>query len=128
MTRKQRIAIEIATLALHYGEIEFDDEDGTWVLIRSFPLPHGIEPGFTPLLITLPIVYPMLPPSRFFISPGLPIKDHYYEANALRDKNYAWYCLHLENGWNESSDIWSGDNLMTVTAAISTSLTEILKK
>ena len=51
---------------------------------------------------------------------------HQYKHD-MADEGWAWFCLEIE-GWHPSSDIWSGDNLLTLMEAVTTALTNLAKR
>ena len=128
--RLDRIRKEVVALALNYGPANYDDQEGRWVRLAHLPLPTGWNRDATSLLIELPTAYPEVPPSGCFIDKGLNCSSHYYpgsQHNRYSELGWAWFCLHFDQGWKPSADVWSGDNLLTIVETIRTALSEIIR-
>jgi hypothetical protein len=66
--RLQRILTEVALAAVRYSathSAQYDDEAGSWVIIKDFPLPAGYNYTHTDVLILLPGNYPQTPADWF---------------------------------------------------------------
>jgi hypothetical protein len=127
----RRTGNEIALLSKRYGDLVFDPEDLTMVLIERFDLPSGFNRPYSRLLIDLGPRYPELPPQDWYLDRGLlkngkPI-PHYFEV--FYEKRYvrygfAWYCLHLKGWMPNPHSIIAGDNLVIATESVFRSLKE----
>lgn len=104
----------------------------SWIKIKQFPLPPNWQQFYTGLLIVLPGLRGSIyaTPDQFYLDLGLRTiwgeePDHIYGEgniyNDLANHKYARYSVHLKR-WFPSSDILSGDNLLTVTNIIYVSL------
>lgn len=128
--RMKRLKQEVLALAVQYGEVQWDDKTGSWIIIRWFPLPKGLGKPITRLLITLPSGYPIVPPNHydFYMEKGLHLQHHYYEYGHKRDnEDWAWFCLEIE-GWRPSSQIWNGDNLLTLMEMVTVALSALAEQ
>ncbi len=124
--RMGRLQQEVLALALHYGEVDFDDDEGTWVVVRHFPLPAFLRRAHSGLLFKLDVAYPEIPPYGAYLDRGLRLHAYYHDDTSdLAAMGWAWFCCHFENGWRAKPDVWSGDNLMTAAAALSAALTAL---
>lgn len=117
--RKLRVQREIALLKQAGMRVDWDYEEGSWVLVRDFRLPSGLGRSSTDVLILIPPDYPNTPPNGIYVDQGLKLPSHYFEHkgthNPLGDKGWAWYCFHAEGhtgGWRASTRILEGDNLL----------------
>lgn len=134
-TQAQWVYREALLLARHFRVVDYDEEDGSWVHIRRFPLPAGWDRPATELLLALPHGYPHLPPDGFYIDRGLRNRlgqkiDHYFEDdgrfNAYAHRGWGWFCIHPHRGaWRPAADLVSGDNLLKLTALIGAILAEV---
>jgi len=114
-------------LAAVYGDVQYDDINGSWVRIPRFPLPPNWMQGDTDLLIELPSTYPFTPPKGFFTDKGLRTRSgvsitHYFEGdsyNKYSDLGWAWFCVHIKGEWRPSASLMKGDNLLKFTELIS---------
>lgn len=130
--RMRRLKQEVLALAVQYGDVQWDSQEGTWVMIKAFPLPKGMGKTSTPLLILLPPDYPQVPPRHldFYMDKGLPLagSGHYWEeGHPMSSQGWAQFCLEIDN-WKSSSDIWSGDHLLKLAETISTALTALARR
>lgn len=133
-SRKDRVYQEALLLARHFGEVEYDEEDGQWLYVPHFSLPAGWDRPATGLMWVLPGSYPHLPPDGFYIDRYLRTHrgqriGHYFEErgtyNPYADKGWAWFCIHLERGaWRPAADVMRGDSLLKLAALIRAILTE----
>jgi hypothetical protein len=124
--RMQRIAEEVLLLAWHFGEIEYDDQHGRWVMLPRFPLPPRIGRPDCALLIKLPLEYPAVPPHGVFVDRDLPLDQHYFPAgsrfNPHSREGWAWLCLHAKeddpSAWQPAARAADGDNLLVLLALV----------
>jgi hypothetical protein len=105
MRNPERTLAEIHLLSTHFGEVSFEENDPSLVLIHQFPLPPGYNRTHCELVIDLGPNYPDLPPQDFYLSRGLTKNacrsSHYFTC--FRGKKYcneglAWYSFHIK-GW-----------------------------
>ena len=116
---------EIELLSTHFGNVGYEPDNPSIVLVARFDLPRGFDERCCELLIDLGPLYPELPPQDFYLSPGLE-KDglqpiHYFED--FFDKKYcregfAWYSLHITKWKPSSYSMIQGDNLLTAVQAL----------
>jgi len=131
---QRRLALEIAILAVRFGEVNFDELAFSWVHILRFELPNGWNQTTTELLIDLPPAYPEVPPDGFYIEKNLtPLNghslEHYFQhdeyVNRHAHLDWAWYCIHPAGfSWQPSMDVTRGDNLVKYLELIRLALTE----
>ena len=136
MSRRQnRILAEIVLLATVYHNVNYDDLGFDWVHIPRFPLPRIWLNESTELLIKLPTTYPLTPPDGFYMDKYLRTRHghsigHYFQdqgsLNPYANKGWAWFCMHIGGGWNSTSSLKHGDNLLKYTELIRAILTHPL--
>jgi hypothetical protein len=118
--RLAQITQEVVHLASRFGKADWDDEDGTWVLIYRLPLPtrYHKHKRYTACLIEIPPEYPDIPPNYCYVDPNLAITSEHYGGglDTYEDRNWRWICAHL-TGWNPKQPWTMGNNLMTVAEA-----------
>ena len=93
--RLKRIQYEVALAAVRYSRThsaEFDDESGSWVVIKDFSLPEGYNYEMTDILVLLPPNYPQTPPDWFYVDDNLRLADgrrpsHVFYQQMLHDPN-----------------------------------------
>jgi hypothetical protein len=121
---RSRTLAEIELLSGHFGEIDFDEVNLSYVHIMRFDLPSGFNRSYSDLVIVLNSFYPQMPPQDFFLSRGLlkygRTPGHYFKE--MGDKKYlrqgfAWYCLHILE-WRSGGSIATGDNLLTAANTV----------
>ncbi|MCS6920061.1 MAG: hypothetical protein NZM28_09850 [Fimbriimonadales bacterium] len=142
--RLQRIAYEVALAAARYSQsksADYDDEDGSWVVIKDFPLPPGYNYERTDVLILLPRNYPQTPPDWFYVDDNLRLADgrkpshvFYGETghdpnrnNPLADaapqmKGWTACCMHIHS-WKPAANPLEGHSLLSVCELIRGALT-----
>jgi hypothetical protein len=116
-SRLQRIYEEVLTLSRRFGQVDWDDEAGLWVLIHKLPLPPQYKKRFTACLIELAPTYPETPPSYTHVDPDLDITNSHYHDAHLKSKGYKWLCAHLQS-WHPADPWPKGDNLITIVASV----------
>jgi hypothetical protein len=116
-SRLRRIYEEVLTLSRRFGRIDWDDEDGLWVLIHQLDLPPQYHKDFTACLIELPVKYPDIPPKDTYVDPDLEIINEHYRDGRYRDKDYKWLCAHPQT-WHPATPWPKGDNLITIVASV----------
>lgn len=120
--RQRWVEEEACRLALHFGEVEYDECDGSWVMLPHFPLAPGLGRAATALLVELPAAYPAIPPDGVYVDRDLPLDDHYFpqasEFNPYAREGWAWLCLHARRGdkaaWRPGARVGAGDNLLVL--------------
>jgi ubiquitin-protein ligase len=120
MSKRQdmrRIYEEVLTLSQRFEYVDWDDEEGRWVLIHKLPLPPQYKKRFTALLIELPDNYPETPPMNTHVDPDLDIVNEHYLNGRLRDMGYKWLCAHPQT-WEPAVPWLQGDNLFTIVASV----------
>jgi hypothetical protein len=93
--RLKRIHYEVALAAVRYSRThsaDFDDESGSWVIIKDFPLPAGYNYETTDILVLLPPNYPQTPPDWFYVDDNLRLADgrrpsHVFYGQTTHDPN-----------------------------------------
>ncbi|MFN7017546.1 MAG: E2/UBC family protein [Fimbriimonadales bacterium] len=137
--RLQRIAYEVALAAARYSQTksaDYDDEAGSWVVIKDFPLPPGYNYERTDVLILLPPNYPQTPPDWFYVDDNLRLADgrkpsHVFYNETRFDPNRAsqmidappqmkgWTacCLHIRS-WRPAANPLEGHSLLSVCELI----------
>ena len=126
-----RILAEIVLVATAYVDVNYDDVGFTWVHLPRFPLPSTWGKRTTELLVVLPSTYPMTAPDGFFMDKHLRTRhghtiNHYFQGETLNpysDKGWAWFCMHIAGGWNPTSSLKHGDNLLKYVELIRAILT-----
>jgi hypothetical protein len=137
--RKYRIESEVLMIAEHYSIYEgvfFDEENCDWLIIPKYPLPSKWKERWCQLLIIFPDVYPVSPPTGFYLNKKFKLKHGGYDSHLigaahygaadLTAQNWFWYCVTIENGpggWRPSSDYRRSDNLWTFLSLIRDCLT-----
>ena len=131
----RRIAQEVMLLAMAFGRVNYDANRYTWVHIPSFRLPPGWKKATTQILILLPAAYPQVGPDGFYLDQKLRDRwgrapGHYFEKGEHSKHarlGWAWFCLHQEpskrGGWEASSNVMEGDNLLKYVELIRAILT-----
>jgi hypothetical protein len=136
--RMQRLMTEVALAALRYSSThraEYDDEEGSWVIIKDFPLPEGYNYDRTDVLILLPKNYPQTPPDWFYVDAELMLEngdepDHVFYDDITFDPNEELFedappqmrgwtgcCLHIYD-WQPAADPLQGHSLLSVCELI----------
>ena len=96
---------EMEQLRARYPQLEYDESGLGWFRIRNFRLPPGWNRETTDLLVMLPPEYPMVPPGRFFVKPGLRLASSnaaaggYSESTRELDEEWAWFGCSVD-GWD----------------------------
>jgi len=125
MKNPERTLAEIRLVSSHFGDLCFDPNDLSVVLVEHFPLPRGYNRKSCELLIVLGQMYPELPPQDWYLSKGLrkngQASSHYYE-DGFGDKEYcdqgfAWYSFHITKWKPNPRHLVPGDNLLTAINA-----------
>jgi hypothetical protein len=124
MKNRLRTIAEIELLSTHFGNVCFDPDYPSTVLIEHFPLPKGFNMRYCRVFIDLGRCYPELPPQDWYISKGLRINgrkpSHYYE-NGFSSKqycdDYAWVSFHIKRWKPHPYSMIQGDNLLTAADA-----------
>src|SRR5918999_5591654 len=119
--RMLQIYQEVLHLARRFGKVDWDDEDGTWVLIYKLPLPprYHKQKRHTACLIEIPPGYPGIPPNYVYVDPNLAITSEHYGGGLTthEEKDWKWICAHLKN-WQPKKPWHLGNNLGTVAEAV----------
>ena len=111
---------------------DFDDEELTWFCLHRLPLPPGWNKASSELLILIPDAYPEVPPEKFYLDPDLRDRkgrppEHYF-LGELSIRDWAWFCLHFDDGWAPRRNMEEGDNLITVIERIQIGLAGEVKR
>lgn len=124
---KQIIYEQIVSLSENFAKgsaIDFDEDNFNWIVFTEYLLPNRWRgtARSTPLLISLPMEYPRLPPVGFYLPAELPSSPNghlyarqYDHAQNIADpepirKNWYWYCVFIEPGnWKPSTFRRAGD-------------------
>jgi hypothetical protein len=130
--RQRWIAEEALILALGFGEIDYDEQDGRWVMLPRFPISRRLGRPSCALLIKLPPAYPAVPPFGVFVDRDLPLDLHYFpESGTLNphaQHGWAWLCLHAaehdKRAWRPGVSPQSGDNLLVLLTLVRALLDE----
>lgn len=128
---RSRLRAEVTKLLIpEYGQVDFDQENCSWVHVHRFPLPRK-RWSFPTVEILLDINngnpgYPQFPPQWFWVDKdlrtvdGTPIHHFFVRDTTFNDQQHlheGWghYCVHLAEGykWQPSNDVKEGDNLLT---------------
>ncbi|MCS7208735.1 MAG: hypothetical protein NZ874_04105 [Fimbriimonadales bacterium] len=137
--RLQRIAYEVALAAARYSRTksaDYDDEEGSWVVIKDFPLPKGYNYQQTDVLILLPPNYPQTPPDWFYVDDNLRLANghkpnHVFYGETPHDPNrrdpradappamkgWTACCLHIRS-WKPAASPTEGHSLLSVCELI----------
>jgi len=126
MKYPNRVNGEIELLSTHFGDVQFDPDDPSSVVIERFDLPLGFNRKYAALLIDLGPEYPIYPPQDFYLSPGLRKNGKkpgfYYEDGYMGKKyrklGYAWLCLHIIRWRPNSYSMIKGDNLLIAAQVV----------
>lgn len=124
MRNPNRVISEIELLSTHFGDVQFDRDNPSFVIIETFNLPSYFNRRHSRLLIDLGHYYPELSPQDFYLSRGLR-KDgrtpsHYFEdweGKKYCKHGWAWFCLKIESWRPNPYSMLGGDNLLTATNA-----------
>ena len=124
MRNPVRTIAEIHLLSTHFGEVQFDETDPTYVLIFHFPLPKGYNRTECEVVVDLGPNYPELPPQDFYLTRGLSkngyVSSHYYadfDGKKYCKKGYAWYSFHIKKWRSNINSMLGGDNLLSAINA-----------
>jgi hypothetical protein len=125
MRNPERAIAEIRLVSTVFGEVCFDPDDPSVVLIEYFPLPPDYNRESSELVIDLGDLYPELPPKDWYLSKGLRKNDtqssHYYEngfpSKEYCSQGYAWYSFHIKKWKPDPETMIPGDNLLTAIDA-----------
>ena len=120
-----RVFGEIELLSSHFGDVGYDPDDLSVVLIEHFNLPPGFNRSYCEVLIDLGNVYPELPPKDWYLSKGLRKRGsslgHYFEHGFAGKKycneGFAWYSFHIKQWKPNPFTMAKGDNLLTAVNA-----------
>ncbi len=136
--RLKRIHYEVALAAVRYSRTrsaDFDDESGSWVIVKDFPLPEGYNYETTDILILLPSNYPQTPPDWFYVDDNLRLANgqrpsHVFYQNTEHDPNarraaseppqmkgWTGCCLHIRS-WQPAANPVEGHSLLSVCELI----------
>lgn len=136
--RLKRIHYEVALAAVRYSRThsaDFDDESGSWVIIKDFPLPKGYNYETTDILVLLPSNYPQTPPDWFYVDDNLRLANgdkpsHVFYQNTAHDPNarrpiseppqmqgWTGCCLHIRS-WQPAANPVEGHSLLSVCELI----------
>ncbi|MFQ3611927.1 MAG: E2/UBC family protein [Fimbriimonadales bacterium] len=134
--RLQRITSECVLCAISYSQTksaQYDDVEGTWVVISDFPLPEGYNYETTDILILLPPNYPLSPPDWFYVDHNLRLRNGKRLSHVFYDltshdpnrqrmeppqqKGWTGCCLHIRS-WKPANDPLSGHSLLSVCELI----------
>jgi len=126
MQNPNRVIGEIELVSTHFGEVRFDPDNPTTVVIERFDLPTGFNQKHSKLLIDLGFSCPELPPQDFYLSRGLrrygKVPAHYFEngfgGKKYCNQGYAWYSLHIKRWKPDPRSMVAGDNLLTAVEAL----------
>ena len=135
--RTARIEHEVYMIAPRFsasGGVHFDETNGDWLMIPSYPLPERWRSRWSKLLIVFPSGYPESPPIGFYLNRRFRLKggnqdshftgSAYYGAPDLRSVGWHWYCVHIASGcWRPQADHTKPDNLWTFLNMVRESLT-----
>jgi hypothetical protein len=138
---KRIIWEQVIDLAEHRfvgDDIDFDEADSDWMVIKSYRLPQNWWhiARFTPLLIVFPTAYPTIPPVGCYMKETIPqsANGHFFtEAYHSADRaplsdGWKWYCVYVQPGaWKPATvrkpgDWRSGDNIWTYLDLINEAL------
>lgn len=122
MKNPARVLGEIELLSTHYGEIVFDPNDPSVVLIERFWLPPEFDRSYCRVLIDLGPRYPELPPQDYYLGRDLRKNGrasiHYFESfpgKEYCEEGFAWYSFHIKEWRPDPYSMVGGDNLLTAT-------------
>src|SRR5262245_56766821 len=76
--RQKRIYDEILLIAEHYSiydGVHFDEGNCDWLIIPKYPLPARWKDRWCQLLIVFPELYPVSPPTGFYLNKKFRLKD-----------------------------------------------------
>jgi hypothetical protein len=113
--------VDIAKNLFRQG-VEFDEDNGDWLVVPNYRLPENWSQKKTPLLITFPTHYPEHAPVGFYLMEDIAASPNghlYNQAYHNADKEplkegWKWYCVYVENGsWQPARNWRNGDNLYT---------------
>lgn len=114
----QRKLAEIELLEKKYGKIEHEP-NLEWIIFEEFKLPKGWNRGTTEILIMIPPGYPVTPPDNFYVPVGFRLESgampqSYSENQNHLGRQWGVFSVHIQKEtWSPSTDILSGDNLLT---------------
>jgi hypothetical protein len=136
LLRLRRVEDEALLLGLHFGEVEYDDQAGSWIMLPRFPLSPRFDRKSCAMLIELPAAYPAVPPFGVFVDCDLTLLDHYFpDAGTLNphaNQGWAWLCLHARRGdigsWRPSARVIEGDNLLILLVLARALLDEAVRE
>jgi hypothetical protein len=124
MRNPQRTVAEIHLLSTHFGEVSYDENDPSAVLILHFLLPEGYNRSECEVVIDLGPRYPELPPQDFYLSRGLTknshISSHYFrdfKGKKYCHEGFAWYSFHIKKWQPNPQGMLGGDNLLSAVNA-----------
>jgi hypothetical protein len=124
MRNPARTIAEIHLLSTHFGEVCFDENDPSVVLISHFLLPEGYNRTECEVVIDLGPQYPELPPQDFYLSRGLNknghTSSHYFRSFSGKEyceQGFAWYSFHVKKWKPNPQSMLGGDNLLSVVNA-----------
>lgn len=125
LERRQR---EIELIKQRYGEVEAAP-DGTWVLIRRFPLPPGWSKNYSEALVPIPPGYPTTPPDNFYTDSDLALVSGADIGNSSPNAQVCGramrvFSFHVED-WHPDADLLKGHNLLTFLLGVEDRLREL---
>ena len=120
MQNEDRKLAEFEMIKTWHVDCDWDDVSFKWLLVRDLLLPKGKwSKDRTNVLLIIPDLYPMTPPTHCFIDSDLTDPQgnpprHVHQLASYWKRGWAYYCLLLEEHWKPSMDITEGDNLFKV--------------
>jgi hypothetical protein len=113
----QRVDQELALLRQRYPRLEYR-EDGRWVRIPRYPLPHGWNRADTDVAFQIPVGYPGTPPYGICSSEGLLFEgqspDNCTRADPMPPFGGSWtrFSWQPDGAWQPAAEISAGSNLL----------------
>jgi hypothetical protein len=111
----ERIMIELSAVMealqspIHYPQ------NLRYVLIHKYPLPAGFNYVYTSVLIFLPGLYPLLPPTGFAIAISDDLTKNGVPLRSLAKGEWLYFPLGYEQQpWRATYNLMNSDNLLTV--------------
>jgi hypothetical protein len=113
----ERLLKEAELIRRAYGEVEIGSGE-SWIEVKRFPLPGGWSHSETPLLVLIPVGYPVTPPDNFYCANELRLAGGGEPGNTSAGQpqiGRVWrmFSWHLGDNWRPDPDPLAGDNLLT---------------
>jgi hypothetical protein len=122
---------EIELVEAQFGELEVAP-DGSWLIIRRYPLPPGWSKDATSVLILVPAGYPQTPPDNFYVDIDLRLAgggraeggSDGLAHSGRQWQQFSWHFVDASE-WQPHAEIDCGHNLVSFLTGVEQRLSEL---